>query len=129
MGHSCSALGLGLEKGTRRFGFKVPRIAEFNVGSMSKVRARADSEVLEVDMGRDSGGRGVKIRRALTNVSNQLGFGFRIPQLVGLHARSLQSRHENWLFPSLAAKCLAPDNSRGRVPIYRDSRNEEECVL
>ena len=56
-----------------------------------QVRARADSEVLEVDMGRDSGGRGVKIRRALTNVSNQLGFGFRIPQLVGSRLSSLQA--------------------------------------
>ena len=46
--------------------------------------------ILEVELVRDSGGRARKIRRALTSVSNQLGFGFRIPQLVGHWMTSLQ---------------------------------------
>lgn len=56
-----------------------------------RVRARADCAVLELEAGRDSGGRGVRTRRALTKFSNQLCFGFRIPKLVGGPATSLQS--------------------------------------
>ena len=54
------------------------------------VRARADSPVLELEVGRDSGGRGVRTRRGLTKFSNQLCFGFRILQLVVDRASSLR---------------------------------------
>ena len=54
------------------------------------VRARADSPVLEGEEGRDSGRRGVRIRRALANrSSNQLVCGFCIHQLVAKEVDSL----------------------------------------
>jgi hypothetical protein len=57
-----------------------------------EARARAGSAALEVEVGRDSGRRGLKSRRALTRFSNKFSVGFRIPELVGCGAGSLTKR-------------------------------------